>query len=89
MTKIAILPLKEMPKSCSECVIKCYLSSKNSDRCDNTHPQCPLISIDIDLLEVAVETVQYEIKALTSLDLYASKHYQKIKSTIDKLGGKQ
>jgi|LGOV01.1.fsa_nt_gb predicted RND superfamily exporter protein len=38
----AILPLEEMPKSCGKCDIKCRLYSKNSDRFETVHPQCPL-----------------------------------------------
>ena len=111
MTKIAILPLKEMPKngcmSCELCgfykfnhienklvELDCKILDKFDVKglpLDYINPNCPLISIDIQELEEALDV-------LGSVDLETAlfykkgspaKSYKTIKSTIDKLGGKQ
>ena len=91
MNKIAILPLKEMPSSCRKCSIKCCLDSKNSDRWDTVHPNCPLISIDIDELEETLKRIKNNV-----IDYKITYEYEQqvqdfntLKSATSKLGGKQ
>ena len=86
MNKIAILPLKEMPYSCSECEIvdSCKLTPKYLH--SMKHPNCALIEIDIDELEEAVNRL---MMGFDKFDTTRDNDYNTIKSTIDKLGGKQ
>ena len=93
MNKIAILPLKEMPSSCSECELKgscIYWKEliKSPFTKDNKHPNCPLISIDIDELEDDLENLGL-INDWDNDPIMYRDSFKTIKSTIDKLGGKQ
>ena len=118
MTKIAILPLKEI-KSCSECPyswgiwksesgkyreFECKLflepywgtlkeKELNGHTINDTHAECPLISIDIQELEEAVE---YTIHTGNEWVLnhpnepyvkITQSNYNTIKSKISKLKG--
>ena len=103
MNKIAILPLKEIPSSCSECGM--YKMKSNSDWVVNKvcihneklnipffdksrHPNCSLISIDINELEGAVDRIRQKLPptlniATEVVDILT------IENLINKLGGKQ
>ena len=107
MNKIAILPLKET-KSCKTCelcngignsyncdeTVDCgYLGVIwEKDFINLIHHNCPLIAIDIDELEEAVNEIQSMFNGIRA-DLDKTylfyKKMKTIKSTIDKLGGKQ
>ena len=103
MTKIAMLPLKEIPSSCSECTLSIdygdtqsccgynlnisrYMYPKHKEDKNKRHPNCPLIEISIDELEEVVEIL--ETSTTMNEHIYKA-HLNTIKSTIDKLGGKQ
>ena len=104
MNKIAILPLKEMPSSCSECefhtkgyrVRGCQLTKDVVETVrwkwnSLIHPNCPLISIDIDELEEALKRIKNNV-----IDYKITYEYEQqvqdfntLKSATSKLGGKQ
>ena len=99
MNKIAILPLKEMPVSCGRCSLAnkrkrlCKISKSNiynelyNTVFDKLHPNCPLISIDIDELESAMRKMEIAFAIMKMED--DNWAWNTIKSTIDKLGGNE
>ena len=103
MNKIAILPLNEIPNSCSECqfgnrfickITKKHLSKNVNTWLTKTHPNCPLISIDIKELEEALETlakrndISNEIEFMTKKELEEHiKPYDILDDLTTKLGG--
>lgn len=117
LNKIAILSLKEMPSSCSVCIFekgycdlfddfKCIalrgtLLKVHNDFMTQCHPNCPLISIDTQELEEAMNHLRilynYELatkeekeyfdeKEISATDL--ANYFITIKDLITKLGVK-
>ena len=95
MNKIAILPLKEMPKNCLNCIVTCkefdnkFFIEENSIEWyeHNVLPNCPLISIDIDELEEAIKQQELILDNIGSSGYKIGSSWKVIKDLIDKLKG--